>query len=97
MVRISGFYNPSVNENDYCLEYRLKDPIKYDLNEETKIIFLPKFNAKDVSVESEDIRLEQSKWINIENENPKSMDEIMDILTKVLNLVRLGSRKRLIY
>lgn len=91
---LSGFYNPSVKENDYCLEYRLKSPIEYNLDEETKIIFLPKFSAKDVSVESEDIRLEQSVWINIVTENPKSMDEIMDILTKVLNLVRLGSEKK---
>lgn len=91
---LSGFYTPSINETDYCLEYRLKDPIVYKLNAETKIVFLPRFNAKNIAVESEDVRLEQSVWINIVNESPKSMEAMMEILTKVLNLVRLGSEKK---
>ncbi|MGL5617106.1 MAG: HEPN domain-containing protein [Sarcina sp.] len=91
---LSGFYTSNINEMDYCLEYKLKEPIEYNIDDKTKIIFLPKFNPSNIAVESEDVTLEQSVWINIISEDEKSMEDTMEILSKVLNLVRLGSEKK---
>lgn len=91
---LSGFCTPSINKVNYCLEYKLKEPIIYKIDDETDIIFSPKFNAQNIAIESEAINLKQTVWINIINKSPKQLEEIIAILNKILNLVRLGSEKK---
>lgn len=91
---LSGFYTPSIDDAKYRLEYKLKDPIAYKIDAETFIVFSPKFNAENITIESEDINLKQTVWINIISKSAKSLEKIMEILYRTLNLIRLGSEKK---
>lgn len=87
---LSGFDYPSLEGYGHVVAYKFKEEITYQINDETTVSFIPHLVNCSFEKDTEQVILKQSVLIRISCNKLQKIDNIVELLNKVLGLISLG-------